>query len=43
VLNSDAAIYGGSGHGNMGTITVTGGAAHVILPPLATLMFAYDG
>ncbi|WP_313670212.1 1,4-alpha-glucan branching protein GlgB [Sandarakinorhabdus sp.] len=43
VLNSDAAIYGGSGQGNLGQITVTDGAAHVILPPLSTLMFAYDG
>ena len=43
VLNSDAAIYGGSGQGNLGKITVTDGAAHVILPPLATLIFAYDG
>ena len=43
VLNSDAAIYGGSGQGNLGRITVTDGAAHVILPPLATLMFAYEG
>ncbi|WP_156254935.1 1,4-alpha-glucan branching protein GlgB [Sandarakinorhabdus oryzae] len=43
VLNSDAAIYGGSGQGNLGQITVTDGAAHVILPPLATLMFAYEG
>mgnify|MGYP000588380021 CR=1 FL=1 len=43
VLNSDAAVYGGSGQGNLGQITVTNGAAHVILPPLSTLMFAYDG
>jgi 1,4-alpha-glucan branching enzyme len=43
VLNSDATIYGGSGLGNLGSITVTDGAAHVILPPLSTLMFAYDG
>jgi 1,4-alpha-glucan branching enzyme len=43
VLNSDAAVYGGSGQGNLGQITVTDGAAHVILPPLSTLMFAYDG
>ncbi|WP_017667703.1 1,4-alpha-glucan branching protein GlgB [Sandarakinorhabdus sp. AAP62] len=43
VLNSDATIYGGSGQGNLGQITVTDGAAHVILPPLSTMMFAYDG
>jgi 1,4-alpha-glucan branching enzyme len=43
VLNSDAAIYGGSGQGNQGAIVAADGAAHVILPPLATLMFAYEG
>lgn len=42
VLNSDAAVYGGSGQGNCGAITVRDGAAHVILPPLATLIFVYD-
>jgi 1,4-alpha-glucan branching enzyme len=43
ILNSDAPVYGGSGQGNLGTITVADGAAHVILPPLATLMFEYVG
>jgi 1,4-alpha-glucan branching enzyme len=43
VFNSDAQVYGGSGQGNLGAITVQNGAAHVILPPLATLMFEYGG
>lgn len=43
VLNSDAAVYGGSGLGNLGAITASGGAAHVILPPLSTIMFAFEG
>ncbi|WP_374530331.1 1,4-alpha-glucan branching protein GlgB [Novosphingobium sp.] len=43
VLNSDAAIYGGSGQGNMGAITAEHGAALVRLPPLATVMFEYEG
>ncbi len=41
-INSDAAIYGGSGQGNGGAVVASGGAATVILPPLATLMFVYD-
>jgi len=43
VLNSDAAIYGGSGQGNQGSIEASDGAAMVILPPLATIMFEYIG
>ncbi|GAO53884.1 1,4-alpha-glucan branching protein GlgB [Novosphingobium sp. MD-1] len=43
VLNSDAAVYGGSGRGNMGHITAHDGAALVVLPPLATLYFEYEG
>lgn len=43
VLNSDAAIYGGSGQGNLGTVTASGGAAQVVVPPLATIMFEYEG
>ena len=42
-VNSDAAIYGGSGKGNMGAIRAEHGAAQVILPPLATLMFEFEG
>ncbi len=43
VLNSDAAIYGGSGQGNLGGVTAEGGAALVVLPPLATMMFVFEG
>jgi 1,4-alpha-glucan branching enzyme len=43
VLNSDARIYGGSGKGNFGSVEASGGAAHVTLPPLATVMFEYAG
>ena len=42
VLNSDAAIYGGSGIGNLGGVTATGGGANVTLPPLATVMFEWE-
>ncbi len=41
VLNSDAEIYGGSGKGNLGTITAQHGSAQVVLPPLATMMFEF--
>jgi 1,4-alpha-glucan branching enzyme len=43
VLNSDAEIYGGSGKGNLGQVTAEHGAAHVTLPPLATIMLEYEG
>ena len=43
VLNSDAEIYGGSGHGNMGAVTARDGAAMVVLPPLSTMMFEFEG
>jgi 1,4-alpha-glucan branching enzyme len=43
VLNSDAAIYGGSGQGNLGQIKAENGAALIVLPPLATVMFVFDG
>jgi 1,4-alpha-glucan branching enzyme len=43
VLNSDAAIYGGSGQGNMGQVIAAGGAAHIVLPPLATIMLQFNG
>ncbi len=43
VLNSDADVYGGSGRGNMGRITARDGAALVMLPPLATLYFEFEG
>ena len=41
VLNSDAEIYGGSGKGNMGQVIAQGGAAHIVLPPLATIMLQF--
>ena len=43
VINSDAAIYGGSGQGNLGAVTARDGAALVVLPPLATVMLEYVG
>jgi 1,4-alpha-glucan branching enzyme len=43
VFNSDAADYGGSGQGNQGAVFAEHGAANVVLPPLATVMFEYQG
>lgn len=43
VLNSDAEIYGGSGKGNMGQVVAEHGAAHIVLPPLATVMLQFQG
>jgi 1,4-alpha-glucan branching enzyme len=43
VLNSDAEIYGGSGKGNLGAVVARDGAAQVVLPPLATVMFEFVG
>ncbi len=43
VLNSDAESYGGSGKGNMGQVIAEGGAAHIVLPPLATVMLQFKG
>jgi len=45
ILNSDAADYGGSGLGNGGAVNAEGQGrffARLTLPPLSTLMFAYD-
>ncbi len=42
IINSDSALYGGSGQGNMGTVTVTGGHASLTLPPLATIMLQFS-
>jgi 1,4-alpha-glucan branching enzyme len=36
-------IYGGSGKGNMGQVTASDGAAHIVLPPLATIMLQFSG
>jgi 1,4-alpha-glucan branching enzyme len=41
VLNSDAAIYGGSGMGNLGAVQCESGRAVLTLPPLATIMLEY--
>ncbi len=43
VLNSDAGVYGGSGQGNLGSVRATGGAAGIVLPPLATIMLQFEG
>ena len=43
VVNSDALDYGGSGIGNLGTVTASQGQAVLTLPPLATIMLEYTG
>jgi len=43
VFNSDAAEYGGSGQGNLGSINVENGWGCVTLPPLSTIMLEYKG
>jgi 1,4-alpha-glucan branching enzyme len=43
VINSDSDVYGGSGRGNTGTIEARDGAAFVVLPGLATILFEYQG
>ncbi|MFZ1743035.1 MAG: 1,4-alpha-glucan branching protein GlgB, partial [Pontixanthobacter sp.] len=42
ILNSDSETYGGSGKGNLGTVTATGGTAEIVLPPLATIMLEWE-
>ncbi|OCC24201.1 1,4-alpha-glucan branching enzyme [Croceicoccus estronivorus] len=42
VLNTDATAYGGSGQGNLGQVRAEHGAAHVTLPPLATIMLEFE-
>jgi 1,4-alpha-glucan branching enzyme len=42
IINTDAAEYGGGGLGNSGRVQARGGAAQVLLPPLATIMFEYE-
>ncbi|CAN5211134.1 1,4-alpha-glucan branching protein GlgB [soil metagenome] len=37
VLNTDAHEYGGSGVGNLGSVTAVDGRATIVVPPLATL------
>ena len=45
IINTDAAVYGGSGMGNGGSVTARvegeGAAASLTLPPLATVMLAF--
>ncbi len=50
VLNTDAALYGGSNSGNMGGVAATMGGSHglpasaeVFLPPLSTLYLEFAG
>lgn len=50
VVNSDAAVYGGSGAGNLGVVHAAllpshglPASADIILPPLATVYFEYEG
>ncbi|MBP6796691.1 MAG: 1,4-alpha-glucan branching protein GlgB [Luteimonas sp.] len=42
ILNSDAECYGGSGRGNLGGVLAEHGAAHLVLPPLATVMLRFE-
>jgi 1,4-alpha-glucan branching enzyme len=49
VINTDAAVYGGSGKGNLGSVVADAApyqgqpaSAWVTLPPLATLWFTAD-
>jgi 1,4-alpha-glucan branching enzyme len=42
MVNSDALQYGGSGMGNLGTVTATNGSAALTLPPLATIMLEHS-
>jgi len=50
VLNTDAALYGGSNHGNAGGVDAHPGESHghpnfanITLPPLATVWLVHDG
>jgi len=42
MVNSDALQYGGSGMGNLGTVTARNGSAALTLPPLATIMLEHS-
>ncbi|GAA5030001.1 1,4-alpha-glucan branching protein GlgB [Microbacterium fluvii] len=43
VLNTDAQAYGGSGVGNLGTVTAgAGGRARMVLPPLGVLWLRHE-
>jgi 1,4-alpha-glucan branching enzyme len=43
MVNSDALHYGGSGVGNLGTVSCVSGTASLTLPPLATIMLEHAG
>jgi len=50
IFNSDSVAYGGSGQGNLGQVTARPSASHgfpasaeITAPPLATVMFQFDG
>ena len=50
VVNSDAAVYGGTNNGNGGSVTAEAVASHgfaqsvsLLLPPLAVLIFTPQG
>ncbi|HSP24316.1 MAG TPA: alpha amylase C-terminal domain-containing protein, partial [Saliniramus sp.] len=50
IVNSDAAVYGGSNMGNGGSVTTTSEPAHgrahsldLVLPPLSALVFRFEG
>ncbi|HEX9615122.1 MAG TPA: alpha amylase C-terminal domain-containing protein, partial [Bacteroidota bacterium] len=50
LLNSDAAVYGGSGHGNMGGVEASATGAHgrpfsleLMLPPLSVVFLKQTG
>ncbi len=40
-VNTDAAIYGGSGKGNLGRVVASGGRMQMVLPPLSTLILVH--
>ncbi len=42
-INTDSAIYGGSGHGNLGRVIAKDGSARLTLPALSTIMLEYGG
>jgi 1,4-alpha-glucan branching enzyme len=41
-VNTDAAIYGGSGKGNLGRVIASGGQMQMVLPPLSTLILVHE-
>ena len=43
MVNSDALQYGGSGVGNLGSVTAVDGSAILTLPPLGTIMLEHIG